>query len=219
MLVQDFMTRHPILITATTPAPEAQKIMMENKVRHLPVTSSGKRLEGLLTRQSLKLDPEIIGSMNVWDMTRYLTNLPAKKIMIKVPHVYTIEAGKTAERAARIMVEHKIGCLPVVEDKDVVVGILTEIDLLHVFQEMLALPSEGVRLTVRMPDRKREFAKLATVLSDNDIGVMGIGTYPAPRHEGYYDAVLKMRNVTMSQVKEVFGQIDGYEIIDIRDVV
>lgn len=219
MLVKDFMTRHPIMINASMTAPEAQKIMMENSIRHLPVVGDGKRLQGLITQQSLKLDPETLGSLNVWEITRYLSNLLVKNVMITAQQVHTIVPEKTAERAARIMLDKKIGCLPVVEDKNVVVGILTQADLLIAFQEMLALPSEGVRLTVRMPNKKGEFAKLANVLSQHNIGVMGIGTYPSPRHDGFYDAVLKIRHVPFAQVKETFSQIEGYEVIDIRDVV
>jgi len=219
MLVKDFMTRHPILITETTSAPEAQRIMVENGIRHLPVTGSGKRLQGLVTRQTLKLDQEVFGSLNVWEITRYLSNLLVKDVMIKAKNVKTIAADKTAERAARMMIDYKVGSLPVIEDEDVVVGILTEIDLLHVFQEMLALPTDGVRVTLRMPDQKGEFAKLANVLSSQNIGVMGIGTYPSPRHEGHYDAVLKMRNVTIDQVRNAFSQLENYEIVDIRDEV
>lgn len=219
MLVKDFMTRHPIMISTTVTAPEAQKIMTENSIRHLPVVGDGKRLQGLITRQSLKIDPETLGSLNVWEITRYLSNLQVKNVMIEEGRVHTIVPEKTAERAARIMLDNKIGCLPVVEHDHVVVGILTKADLLTAFQEMLALPSEGVRLTVRMPDQRGEFAKLATVLSKHNIGVMGIGTYPSPRHDGFYDVVLKMRHVSLEQVKETFSQIEGYAVIDIRDVV
>ena len=219
MLVKDFMTRHPVLITETTAAPEAQKIMVENGVRHLPVTGSGKRLRGLITRHSLKLDQDVVGSLNVWDITRYLSNLKVKDVMLKANKVHTIDVDKTAERAARIMIDYKIGCLPVVEDHDVVVGILTEIDLLHVFQEMLALPSEGIRVTLRMPNKKGEFAKLMAVLGEHEIGVMGIGTYPSPRHENYYDCILKIRNVSEEKVRDILGKIADQEIVDLRDVV
>lgn len=219
MLVKDFMTRHPILITATTPATEAQKIMGENDVRHLPVAGNGKRLEGLITRQSLKLDPQVLSSFDVWDISRYLSNLPVKKLMIPVEKVITIEPHKTVERAARLMIDHKIGCLPIVEDGNVVIGILTEIDVLHVFQEMLALPAKGVRITLRMPDEKGQFSKIANILSSQEFGVMAIGTYPSPRHEGTYDAVLKLTEISIEQAQVAFGQIKDYEIVDIRDVV
>ena len=219
MLVKDFMTRHPILISSSTLATEAQRIMGENDVRHLPIAGDGKRLEGLVTRQTLRLDPQVLSSLDVWDISRHLSNLPVKSLMIPAADVITIQSHKTAERAAKMMIDHKIGCLPVIEDEDVVLGILTEVDLLHVFQQMLALPRKGVRITLRMPDEKGQFAKIAAILSKYDLGVMGIGTYPSPRAEGYYDAVLKLSDYSVDQAQAAFGGIEDFEIIDVRDVV
>jgi len=217
MLVKDCMTRHPIMISPETLAPEAQRIMAANNIRHLPVVVDGKRLEGLITNESLKLDAEAIGSLDVWDITRHLSNLPVKKLMVKARDVRTIGPNETAEWAAKILMEKKIGCLVVVEG-NVVTGILSEIDLLHAFQAMLALPSEGIRVTMRMPDRKGEFAKLTAVLGQHEIGVMGVGTYPSPRQEGYYDCVLKIRGVPEEKIKAVLGNIPDQEIIDLRHV-
>jgi acetoin utilization protein AcuB len=116
------------------------------------------------------------------------------------------------------MGDNKIGCLPVIED-DVVVGIISEIDVMQAIQKMLAMRAEGVRVTVRMPDRPGEFAKISNVLGEHKMGVMGIGTYPSPRREGFYDVVLKIPKVTTDAVKEVLDPIADQEIIDIRDVV
>jgi acetoin utilization protein AcuB len=116
------------------------------------------------------------------------------------------------------MTEAKIGCLPVVEDGDVVVGILTEVDLLNAFQLMLGLPSDGVRVTMRMPNRPGEFAKLTAVLGQQEWGVMGIGTFPTPRREGFYDAVVKIPGIDSAQARAVLSQVPDQEIIDIRDV-
>lgn len=218
MLVKDCMTRHPILISPTTLAPEAQRIMAESGIRHLPVVADGKRLEGLVTHDTLKLDPEVVGSLDMWDITRYLSNLPVKKVMVKARDVQTIQPEETAEWAAKILMERKIGCLPVVEEGNVVVGILSEIDLLHAFQAMLALPSPGIRVTIRMPNRKGEFARLTAVLGQHEIGVMGIGTYPTPRHEGYYDCVLKIRFVPEEKIRAALESIADQEIIDLRHV-
>lgn len=62
MLVKDRMTRHPILISPTTLATEAQNIMAENNIRHLPVAGDGKRLLGLITRQQLAMKPDDLGT-------------------------------------------------------------------------------------------------------------------------------------------------------------
>jgi len=218
MLVKDCMTRHPIMISPKTPAAEAQKIMTENNIRHLPVTGKGKRLHGLVTRQSFLLAPDVLASLDVWHITRYLSGLTVKELMIKADEVYTITPDKTVERSAKILSDRKIGCLPVVED-GVVVGIITEVDVMEAIQRMLAMDVEGVRVTVRMPDRPGEFAKMSNALGEHAMGVMGIGTYPSPRRDGFFDVVLKIRNVKSDDVEKALGQVEDQEIIDLRDVV
>jgi acetoin utilization protein AcuB len=212
------MTRHPVMVPPTTPATEAQKIMSENKIRHLPVVGDGKKLLGLITRQRLALKPDAMASLDVWEITRYLANLKVKNIMLKVDEVRTIDPDRTVERAARTMTDHKIGCLPVTED-NIVVGILTEIDLLRSFQEMLALRTEGVRVTMRAPDRAGEGAKLLTPLAQHGWKVMGIGIFYLPKHPGFYDSVVKIEGATIAEVKEVLSQVPDQEIVDIREVV
>jgi acetoin utilization protein AcuB len=212
------MTRHPIMIPPSTFAPDAQFIMTENHVRHLPVVGDGKKLLGLLTRNRLSIKPDTLSSLNVWEITRYLSNLTVDKLMLKADRVYTIEPHKTVERAARFMTDYRIGCLPVIEE-GVVVGIITEVDLLRSFQEMLGLPATGVRVTMRMPNRKGEYAKLTTAVVKEGWGIMGIGSFPSPRRPGFYDMVLKIPEVTVAEVQEALNQVPDQEIVDIREVV
>lgn len=206
------------MIAPETLATEAQKIMSENDVRHLPVVGDGKKLLGLITRERLSLKPDMMGSLDVWEITRYLSNLTVNKVMLPANKVFTVDPERTVERAARIMSDHKIGCLPVIEE-NVVVGIISEIDLLRSYQDMLGLPADGVRVTMRMPDTRGQFAKITSVVSKQGWGIMGIGSFPTPRHEGFYDVVLKIAEVTKEEVKVVLSQVEGQEIVDIRDVV
>lgn len=219
MLVKDCMTRHPVMAPPTMLAAEAQHLMHENQIRHLPVVGDGKRLLGLVEEINFALDPGTLGSLDVWEITRHLSRLSVSDVMTLADKIETIAPDRTIERAARHMIEHKISCLPVVEDGGVVVGILTEVDLLNAFQLMLGLPSEGVRVTMRMPDRPGEFAKLSGVLGQQKWGVMGIGTFPTPRREGFYDAVVKIRGVSAEQARTVLSQVADQEIVDIREVV
>jgi len=212
------MMRHPAMISPDAMATEAQHAMAENRIRHLPVVGDGKRLEGLLTRQRLALEPDKLGSLDVWEIGRYLYGLKVKKIMIPAKQVYTIEPDRTIELAARYLEEHEIGCLPVVDKDNVVVGLITETDLLHSYQEMLGLPVPGVRVTMRMPDQLGEFNKLMGIMGEHKLCVMGVGTYPSPRTDGYYDAVFKISEATLTEVEAILSQVPGQEIIDIRDV-
>jgi acetoin utilization protein AcuB len=218
MFVKDYMTRHPVMIAPETKAAEAQQIMAESKVRHLPVVGDGKRLLGLITRQRLSLKPDALGSLNVWEITRYLSNLTVKDLMLKAEDVQTIAPDRTIERAARIMGEHKVGCLPVIDD-GVVVGILSEVDVMNGVQDMLGFAAEGVRVTIRMPDREGEFAKVSGALAKQGWGVRGISSYPSPRLPGCHEVVLKIPGPSMKEVEAVFKQVPDHEIVDIRTVV
>ena len=72
MLVKDYMTKHPLMVQPTMPIVEAQRYMAENNIRHLPITGKGKRLSGLVTRQTLLVQPATLGSLNVWEIVVYV---------------------------------------------------------------------------------------------------------------------------------------------------
>ena len=217
MLVKDYMTKHPLMVQPTMPVIEAQRFMGENNIRHLPIVGKGKRLLGLATRQTLLVQPATLGSLNVWEITRFLSNLTIGDVMVKAEDVITIEKDATVEEAARIMVENKIGCLPVLEDS-IVVGIITEIDLLAQLMEMLATRVPGVRVTVRMPDQKGELAKLVSAISAQGWGILACGGSPAPKDPTKWDAVIKIRNVPQEEIVAALEKIEGQEIVDVREV-
>lgn len=219
MLVRDCMTRHPILISPNWSASEAERLMSENRIRHLPVVEDGKRLVGLITRQRLSMKPEMLGSLNVWEISRYLADLKVRQIMIKRKGIVTVDQERSVERAASLMSENRIGSLPVVDADDAVVGVVTEVDISRAFQEMLGLPVDGLRITVRMPNRPGEFAKLTRVIADQGWDVIGIGTFPSRRSPGFYDAVLKIPNVLEDEIRSALTGIEEQEIIDIRAIV
>ncbi len=131
MFISDFMTRHPILVPPTLPASEAQKILAENHIRHLPVVDGSRRLTGLVTRQQLLVRADAIGNLSMWEVARFLADLRVSQIMVRAREVITIRRENVIEDASHIMVERKIGCLPVVDDEGAVVGIVTESDLLR----------------------------------------------------------------------------------------
>ena len=217
MLVKDYMTRHPLMAEPTMSIVEAQRYMGENNIRHLPVVGDGKRLLGLVTRQTLLIDPGRLGSLDIWEIARYLSGLTVKDVMTKAKDVIVVEPNVTIEEAARIMVENKIGCLPVVEE-DIVVGIITEIDLLAHLMEMMATRVPGVRVTVRMPNVKGELAKLVGAISAQGWGILACGGAPAPKEPGKWDAVVKIRYVPREEVVVALGRIESQEIVDVREI-
>ena len=217
MLVKDYMTRHPILIGPDMPVAEAQKVMMENQIRHLPVVADGKRLIGLVTRQRLAIPPELLGSLDVWEITRYLADLRVKKVMVSGPDLKCIGPEATLEEAADLMVRHKIGGLPVIEEGDVVAGILTETDLLVELQNLLGAKDPGWRVVMRVPDKKGEYLRLTRAISDKGWGIMALGSVRARREPDKWDIVLKVRHCSREELEAVLHGIDGQELVDLRE--
>ena len=218
MLVRDYMTRHPLLADPDMPAMEAQRYMVENKIRRLPVVGDGKRLLGLVTRQSLLVDPARLGSLNVWEIAGYLSRLTVKDVMIKARDVVAIGPDVTIEEAARVMVEKKIGSLPVLED-GVVIGIITETDLLAQLMEMMATRICGVRATVRMAnDKPGELARLVAAIAAQGWGIRALGGSVFPKDPTRWDAVIKIEGVTKEQLVAVLSRVAGQEVVDAREI-
>jgi acetoin utilization protein AcuB len=216
MLVKDYMTRHPIMISPDTSAVEAQNLMIENNVRHLPVVGDGKRLVGLITRERLKVPPTDLGSLNVWEISRLLSNLKVSDVMIKRNDLFLTSPDTTLEDAARIMCEHRVGSLLVVED-DIVVGIITEVDMLAELSNLLGGNVSGVRVTIRVPDQVGEYAKVTSAIAENGWGIYASGGVPSPKRPGYWDMVIKVRNAPKDKLVAVLKKIEGQEVMDARE--
>jgi len=217
MFIKDYMTRHPVMIEAKASIVEAQGIMAETRVRHLPVVEAGKRLVGLITQETLRVPPTQLTSLNVWEITRFLSNLTVRDVMIKGKAVITVAPNATIEEGARIMVENKIGCLPVLED-GIVVGIITDVDIMAHLMEMMAAQTPGVRATVCMPiNRPGELAKLVAAVAAQGWGIEALGGAPSPRDPGLWDAVIKLRGISKETVAAVLSRIPDQEIVDIRE--
>ena len=216
MLVKDYMTRHPIMIAPDRPATEAQNLMIENNVRHLPVVGDGKRLMGLITRERLRVHPTDLGSLNVWEISRFLSNLKVSDVMIKLNDLFVIDPDTTLEDAAQLMCQHKVGSLLVVED-GIVVGIITEVDMLAELSNLLGGNVSGVRVTIRVPDQVGEYAKITSAIAENGWGIYTSGGVPSPKKEGFWDVILKVRNVPKDKLVSVLEKIEGQEILDVRE--
>jgi len=216
MLVKDYMTRHPIMIEPQRRILEAKRIMTENKIRHLPVVGDGKRLLGLVTRQCLSIPPENLGSLDVWEITDYLAGLTVEKVMLKGSDLQTIGPEATLEEAAELMINHRIGALPVVEET-IVVGIITEIDLLIELQNLLGANDVGWRVAMRVPDRRGEFSKLTRAMLENGWGIMAMGSVRAPKYPDQWDIILKVRGCTREALLSVLEAIPDQQLIDLRE--
>ena len=130
MRIRELMTGEPITVKPDVPVFEARQLMLKERIRHLLVTE-GTRLAGIVTDRDIRLNlPSQATSLSVWEVNYLLAKLTVGKVMSRT--VITVGPGREVQDAARLMLEHKIGALPVV-DGERVIGILTETDILRAF--------------------------------------------------------------------------------------
>ncbi|MBI3030771.1 MAG: CBS domain-containing protein [Candidatus Rokubacteria bacterium] len=130
MRVKEWMSASPATAEPKTSVSEAREVMRRKVIRHLLVTE-GERLVGIVTDRDIRLNlPSPATSLSVWEINYLLTKLTVGDVMTKA--VITVDPERPTEEAARLMLEHRIGALPVVSDGQLA-GILTETDLLRAF--------------------------------------------------------------------------------------
>jgi CBS domain-containing protein len=131
--VRELMTREPLSVSIDTPVVDARRTMLDRRIRHLLVKDGG-RLVGIVTDRDIRLNlPSPATSLSVWEINYLLARMTVGSVM--TAKVITVDSGRDAVEAARIMLDHKIGALPVV-DAGTLVGILTETDILRAFATM-----------------------------------------------------------------------------------
>lgn len=204
MLVRDWMTREPLVVSPNTSIEEAVKTMRENRVRHLPVVRGADTLAGLVTQTDLlQASPSPATSLSVWEINFLLAKMQVRDAM--TTEVVVVEEECPLEQAALVMAEHKIGCLPVVRGRRLV-GIITETDLFNIFTEQLGARQTGVRLTLLVEDAKGVLARLTGRIADAGGNIIRLTTMPAqePAHQ---IVTVKVRDVALDDLVASLSQV------------
>lgn len=135
MLVKERMSQPVISAPPDMPIQDAANLLRENEIRRVPVVSDRGRLVGIISESDLlHASPSDATSLSVWELNYLLSKVTLEDIM-SAP-VVTIEADASIREAASIMVNKKIGGIPIM-DGDNVVGIITETDLFKVLVDLL----------------------------------------------------------------------------------
>ncbi|HET8530092.1 MAG TPA: CBS domain-containing protein [Methylomirabilota bacterium] len=141
MLIRELMTGGLTTVHGETSVQEARELMTRKRIRHLPVTSPGGRLVGIITDRDIRLNlPSPATSLSVGEINHLLTKLTVGQVMTR--SVITIGPDRPVREGAQLILEHRIGALPVVDDGHLI-GILTETDIVRAFVETTAAASRS----------------------------------------------------------------------------
>ena len=181
MLVKDRMTSDPVVITTDTSLKEALEIVRSKPFRHLPVLDENGKLVGIVTEKSLVYaSPTSTTALSVFEVDYILSRTKVGQII----QGSVISAGPDwpIEEAARVMVDRRIGCLPVVED-DKLVGIISDTDIFRVFVEGLGGGHPSLRITVVVPEKVGSLARITSRVVALGGNIYSLGIFWGERPE------------------------------------
>lgn len=211
--VNDFMTKDPITVTPDEKISSAIDLMKFNKIHRIPVTDENDRLVGLITEGRIAAD-NTTTSLSIYELNYLLSKTDVRTVMIK--HPISIHEHALMEEAASKLLEHNIGCLPVVNDADKVVGIITQNDIFKAFLDMLDWGKSGTRLILSLPEGVGVLEKVSKIFADHNVSLTSVSVYD----HGSDSAEVLIKTSDSFSWDDLRGDLEkeGFSVLEIENV-
>jgi acetoin utilization protein AcuB len=211
MLVKDRMTPNPETITTETSLKEALDLVRSRPFRHLPVLDKNSKLVGIVTEKSLVYAaPTPTTTLSVFEVDYILSRTKIGQI-IEGP-VITVPPDLPLEEAARVMIDHRFGCLPVVED-DKLIGIISDTDIFRVFVEGLGGGHPSLRITVIVPEEVGSLERVVSSVGGLGANIHSLGIFWGERPE---DRIISFRLEGTDREAAVQAlEADGIQVVHV----
>ena len=125
--VRRWMSSPAIVIEQSMPLPDARQRLKQQHIRRLPVVDADGRLLGIVTEGDInRVSDSHVTDVRDYSLYHRVADLPIGEIMTRA--VVTVTPDTPIMEVARLLLDHRIGGVPVMEDGRVV-GVITESDL------------------------------------------------------------------------------------------
>lgn len=211
MSVSDFMTQDLVVVAPETKIFDAVDIMKKNNIHRLPVLENN-HLVGLITEGTIQAAmPSKATSLSVHEVNYLLNKTTVKDIMVK--NVQTILPTASLEDGIYVMRKNNIAVLPVIDEADKLVGIITNNDIFDAFLKIAGYNDGGTRIQIRiLEDHKGILANIAKLLAENDYSIL---TVIVNHKETETIIELQIESKDSEKISTILTQA-GYDVIQIE---
>ena len=211
--MREKITRNPITISPEAIFFEARALIHEKGVRHVPVIDKNNHLVGIITDRDIReAAPSDATLLSVQELNYLLGKLKVSAIMTPREKLITITTDTLIEEAVKLMRDHKIGCLPVMEGEKLY-GLYTESDALDLLVDIFGLNQKGTRLTVAFEDKPGTMLGILEVFKKHNINIISVVT-PSFMVERKRIAAIRIQTENYQEsVKDL--EKAGYEVISV----
>jgi acetoin utilization protein AcuB len=164
------MTRRVVTIGPEASIFEAQDLMAQNRIRHIPVVEKGDKLVGIVSDRDLRsaLPFRYLKEGVSPEEQERLQRLRVTDIMTR--EVFTISPAYTIQDALLMIQNSKVGALPVVDEEGRLKGILSVRDLLRAFINVLGIGQPGTLLCILVEEKLGQLKKIVDAITEMGVG-------------------------------------------------
>lgn len=195
---------------------EAQRLMQEKGVRHLPVVEDG-RLVGIVSDRDMRdaMPSVLLDEMTSQQMHAKIGGVPVSEIMTRDPE--TISAAHTLQDALLVMHHKKVGAFPVVDEEGRLVGIISTRDILKAFINVLNIEEPGTLLCVVVEEKPGQLKRVVDIIAGENIslGSILVARYWDDEHRALFPYLLTGNVVRVKQklIETGFTLIEPLEVL------
>jgi len=206
MLVKGWMSSDVISIEEEASMVKASVLMKENNIRRLPVVRNGK-LVGLVTDTDFKeASPSKATTLDIYEISYLLSEIKVKELMSK--DVIYVKPDETIEFAAVLMLENKISGLPVINDQQNLIGVITETDIFKALIHITGVYSGDIQFAFCLKDKPGSVHEVAEVIRSMGGRVVSILTSYDLADEGYRNVYFRIRHMERDQLSKLVNILE-----------
>ncbi len=214
MFVRDRMSSPALTVTPDTQLQDALKLMHERGFRRLPVVDKEGKLVGIASERDLLYASPSPATLSVGEMTYLLCRIHINNVMTR--EVVATTPDTPIEDAARLMADRRIGGLPVVDEHQYVVGVITETDIFKTLVDMFAGEYSGLRLTLEIPMEQSVLLELYKIISSLNGSIVSFGSFKG-NGSNKRGLIVKLPDTRKDQLADMLNVL-GDHVVDAREV-
>jgi acetoin utilization protein AcuB len=211
--MREKIRRNPITIGPDANFFEARSLIHDKGVRHLPVVDKENHLVGIVTDRDIReAAPSDATLLSVQELNYLLGKLKVSAFMTPKDKLITINPDTLIEEAVKLMRDHKIGCLPVLEGGKLY-GIFTETDALDHLVDIFGTNQRGTRVTIAFEDKPGMMLGVLEVFKKYNINIISVVT-PSFMVEGKRIAAIRIQT---EDYQPAINDIEkaGYDVLSL----
>lgn len=208
MLVHEWMTKNVITVTADISMMKASRLMKEKRVGRLPVVDEKNHVVGMVSDRDIKdASPSKATTLDTHELYYLLSEMKVKDIMTRNP--VCVKKNDSVERTAILMTQGRFGGVPVVDDDNILCGIITDNDIFKLLISITGIKIGGIQLALDVPSGRNTLRPILDALRELEAGVVSVLTSQETQDAEKRRIYIRLRPLSQEHQEKVIKDIES----------